>query len=80
METMTLMPMAVAGTSVRRAASAALALQPFGAKPRAAAFGHLSTWSMTNEHVIDLAAAACTSRTFGTKAYGTRRLGEQTST
>ena len=82
MESMTLMPTAAAAGSTGAAASFVRASQTFGAMPFAAVCGHTSSWSLvvTIENVNHPAATAFKTRTIGRKAYGTRRLGEQTST
>ena len=81
MESMTLMPMAAAAGSTGVAASLVRASQTFGAMPSAAVCRHTSSWShVTIENVNHPAATAFKTRTIGRKAYGTRRLGEQTST
>lgn len=76
METMMLMPQAVAATSsARRHAVSSYVHVPetFGALPTTAAAGHVCTWSSaTNGNAIRQAKAF--------KALGTRRLGEMIST
>ena len=81
MESMTLMPMAAAQVLDRRALSIVRAPWTIGDMPLASASGHTCTWShvVTNVNVIATAASA-KARFFGTKAYGTRRLGEHAST
>lgn len=75
METMMLMPQAVAATSTRRRAVSSYVHVPetFGALPTTAFAGHVCTWSSaTNGNAIRQAKAL--------KAIGYRRLGEMTST
>lgn len=74
METMMLMPQAVAASARRRALSSYVHVpETFGALPTTAAAGHVCTWSFaTNGNAIRQAMAL--------KAIGTRRLGEMHST
>jgi hypothetical protein len=73
METMTLMPLAVAATSRRRAASYVRLPETFGALPSMdmAAFASHGCWSHTTD-----ATAIRQANTKALKAFGTRRLGE----
>jgi hypothetical protein len=74
MESTTLMPMAVAGTPIRRRAVASYVRMPMtlGAMPSASAFAHLGCdWSHTTIATEDRQANAK-----ALKANGTRRLGE----
>lgn len=71
METMMLMPPAVAATSTRRRTVSSYVHVPvtFGALPTTASAGHACTWSSaTNGTAIRQAK--------GLKAFGSRRLGE----
>lgn len=72
METMTLMPMAAAQVLDGRALTDVRAPWTTGT----ATSGHVTSI----ENVTCTAAVATKSRHFGTKAYGTRRLGEHAST
>jgi hypothetical protein len=73
METTTLMPMAVAATSTRRAAVSYVRMpMNSGAMPSAFASAHLGCdWSLTT-----IATRGRKANTKALKAFGTRRLGE----
>lgn len=74
METMMLMPQAVAASTRCRTLSSHVHVpETFGALPTTAAAGHVCTWSYaTDGNAIRQAK--------GLKAFGTRRLGEMRST
>jgi hypothetical protein len=78
MQTMTLMPLAVAAPAARRAPMSIARLPRISGMPSVAYAGNDCTWSSTSTaaHVSRTATAAFQANHKALKAFGSRRLGE----
>jgi hypothetical protein len=76
MQTMTLMPLAVADVAARRAPMSIARLPRISGMPSVAYAGNDCTWSSTAAHASRTATAAFQANHKALKAFGSRRLGE----